>query len=328
MASHQPPAHLVSRFRHDLQILTGGAPELLGVAVSGGPDSLALLLLALAAFPQRVEAATVDHHLRPESAAEAAHVQEICGRIGCPHAILDVTVAADASGLQAAARQARYAALHQWASDRAIRDLATAHHVDDQAETLLMRLRRGAGLAGLAGIRATRRIDGLLIVRPLLGWTKGELGELVAATDLAAVMDPSNCDPRFDRYAARRLLSDRPELQPLRLARSAAALAQAEEALEYSVDRLFNERVHCAGKEAELVPDGLPAELKRRLLVRILQNLAQTQNLRGQDVHRLLSQLDKGAIGTLVGVRCSGGPVWRFELAPPRRHEPNHPSTT
>src|SRR5690349_12463072 len=100
----------VARFRADLEALTGGAPERLGVGVSGGPDSLALLLLAAAAWPGRVEAATVDHGLRAESAAEAAFVAGLCAQLGVPHRTLHAGMEAT-SNLQAAARARRYALL-------------------------------------------------------------------------------------------------------------------------------------------------------------------------------------------------------------------------
>jgi tRNA(Ile)-lysidine synthase len=142
------------------------------VAVSGGPDSLALLLLAHAAMPGLVEAATVDHGLRSESADEAAFVAEICGKLGVPHATLKVTVGA--GNLQAEARAARYAALAGWMAERGLAALATAHHADDQAETLILRLNRGSGVAGLAGVRARGLVPGtrLPLLRPLLGWRR------------------------------------------------------------------------------------------------------------------------------------------------------------
>src|SRR5215204_5119211 len=108
-----PILDLVERFRRDLETLAGSGPAL-AVAVSGGPDSLALLLLASAAFPGRVSAATVDHGLRPESADEAEAVAAICGRLGVPHRILTVAVVRAGEGLQAAARDARYSALARW----------------------------------------------------------------------------------------------------------------------------------------------------------------------------------------------------------------------
>ena len=104
-----PPPDLVLRFRRDLEALAGAAGPL-AVAVSGGPDSLALLLLARAAFPGDVRAATVDHGLRPESGAEAAAVARLCAELGVPHSILPARVERAGEGLQSAARDARYAA--------------------------------------------------------------------------------------------------------------------------------------------------------------------------------------------------------------------------
>src|SRR4051812_22895684 len=107
-----PPApHFVERFRSDCEALTGEAPRRLGVAVSGGGDSLALLLLAAAAWPGRVAAATVDHRLRPESAGEARFVAGLCASLSVPHVVLEVEVDPARSSLQRAAREARYAAL-------------------------------------------------------------------------------------------------------------------------------------------------------------------------------------------------------------------------
>ena len=191
---------IVARFRHDVDALTAGASLVrLGLAVSGGPDSLALLLLANAAFPDCVEAATVDHGLRAESRDEALYVGEICAGLSCPHAILSVAVPDGAAGLQAEARRVRYEALADWAAERGIAAVATAHHADDQAETLLMRLQRGSGIAGLSGIRATRHQGDLAILRPVLGWTKAELTQIVRQSGIEPVDDPSNRDPRFDR---------------------------------------------------------------------------------------------------------------------------------
>ena len=126
MTALAPSPDLIARFRADLETLAG-TPSRLGVAVSGGPDSLALLLLAAAAFPGRVAAATVDHGLRPESGWEALHVEDICGRLACPHSILSVRVPQGRGGPQADARSARYGALIAWAQDAHIPLLATAH---------------------------------------------------------------------------------------------------------------------------------------------------------------------------------------------------------
>src|SRR5205085_3949949 len=234
---------LTDRLRADLERLTGPEPGRLGVAVSGGADSLALLLLAHGAFPGGVAAATVDHGLRPEAGDEAVFVGTVCERLGCPHAILRVEVAEGGEGLQGEARRARYRALAEWAEGQGIAWLLTAHHSDDQAETSLMRLQRGSGLAGLASIRAVRHGSAAVkVARPLLGWTRAELEAVVEEAGLEAVRDRSNEDERFDRVRMRRFLAANPTFEAKRLARSASALAEAEEALGWAADAAFQAR--------------------------------------------------------------------------------------
>lgn len=289
----------------------------IGVAVSGGPDSLALLLLATAARPGAVEAATVDHRLRTGSADEAAMVADLCQRLGVPHATLPVSVAPGAS-VQARARAARYAALAGWAADRGLAAIATAHHADDQAETLLMRLNRGAGVGGLAGVRELSALpNGLGLVRPLLGWRKAALVELVRAAGIEAVDDPSNADPAYDRTRARDLLRDE-WLQPERFVQSAAALAQADEALGWMTERLAEERVRRDGERLTVSASDLPAELQRRLLLLALEQLG-CEGPRGPDVERALMRLREGESLTLGEVKLDGGAEWTLRPAPPRR---------
>ncbi|HNJ46834.1 MAG TPA: tRNA lysidine(34) synthetase TilS, partial [Novosphingobium sp.] len=163
---------MTARFSADLAALWPGEGRL-GLAVSGGPDSLALLLLAHAAMPERIAAATVDHGLRVEAADEAAMVARLCGELGVPHATLRVTV--DEGNVQSNARTARYAALADWMERDGLGALATAHHADDQAETLLMRLARGSGLDGLAAMPGVTHLAGVKLVRPLLGVPKARL---------------------------------------------------------------------------------------------------------------------------------------------------------
>jgi tRNA(Ile)-lysidine synthase len=323
MGPSPPPPQFVARFRRDLEALAG-APERLGLAVSGGPDSLALLLLAHEALPGAIEAATIDHGLRAGSTAEALHVADICARLGVPHVLLPVSVAAGGDGVQGEARKARYAALADWAQVSGMALIATGHHADDQAETLLMRLRRGSGVGGLAGIRARRSDQGVTIVRPLLGWTKAELVHLVAAAGLDPADDPSNRDPRFDRTAMRRLLAADDGFDPRRLARTAAALAEADEALDWAADALAEDRCTSAGGEWRIDPSGLPRELRRRLLSRAIGEVRAENGLApawsgNEDVEGLLVALESGGAGTLAGIAARGGPVWHLRLAPPRR---------
>ena len=303
----------VARFRADLEALTGGPPERLGLAVSGGPDSLALLLLAGAAYPGRVQAATVDHGLRLEGAAEAACVASLCAAMDVPHATLRAGMTA-ASNIQAAARECRYALLTSWLGEIGAAFLATAHHLDDQAETLVMRLARGAGLAGLSGIRAFNPP----LVRPLLGWRREELAALVREAGIEPAEDPSNKDERFDRVRVRVHLAEAGWLPPGPLARSAAALAEAEEAMQWMAARLWEERIARRGDGFAFDPAGLPAELRRRLVLSILAAIG-GGTPRGDEATRLLAALAAGATVTLAGVKCAGGPLWRFTPAPPRR---------
>lgn len=324
-AGFRPDPALLARFRADLEALTAGAPERLGVAVSGGPDSLALMLLAAAAYPGRVEAATVDHRLRPESAAEAAFVGNVCVGFAVPHR----TIALDwpeppTSNIQARARDARYAALTSWAGDRNIPFLATGHHLDDQAETFLMRAARGSGVAGLAGTRAIGKLgapggEPVSAVRPLLGWHRRELAALVTASGLAPLNDPSNQDDRFDRTRARELLAATPWLAPERVAATASHLADAEEALAWAGRHWFEERgeVRPGGSVIVAAAD-LPRELQRRLLIEALRAIGSCNPPPGPKLARLLDTLGAGRSATLAGVRIAAGPPWRLTLAPPR----------
>ncbi|HEU0099352.1 MAG TPA: tRNA lysidine(34) synthetase TilS [Allosphingosinicella sp.] len=318
-----PPADLLSRFGLDLEAVAGPGREPLALAVSGGPDSLALLLLAHAARPGRVSAATVDHGLRSASAGEASAVGRLCAEIGVPHAVLAATVEAAGEGLQSAARKARYAALAQWMDERGLRLLLTAHHCDDQAETLLMRLNRGSGVAGLAGVRAAGAVPGtagrLRLCRPLLGWRRSELEALVDAAGIAPARDPSNADERFDRVRVRRRLAEAPWLDPRALARSAALLAEAEAALDWTAGPLFAARAELGEGTVTLRPHGLPSELLRRLVLRCLRQLAPEASPRGEALAAFVARLEAAGTATLSGIKATGGETWHFERAPPRR---------
>ena len=293
----------------------------MAVAVSGGPDSLALLLLAHAAG-QAATALTVDHGLRAASAQEARFVAALAAARGIPHHILPVTVAAAGDGIQAAARAARYQAMGDWCADAGVGVLLTAHHVDDQAETLLMRLARGAGIGGLAGIRRERPLRaGVTLLRPLLGWKKADLVALVRAAGIDAVDDPSNRSTRYDRTAARALLAESPWMDAGRIAASAAHLGQAEAALDWMAQRMLAERMTRQGDAICLNPDDLPDELVRRMLVLLFAAFGEAPD--GPSLSRLAARLAAGSAATLGSVKASPGQVWRFERAPPRRAAAN-----
>lgn len=287
--------------------------------MSGGPDSLALLLLAREACPGRIEAATVDHGLRPESASEAAQVAALCRRLGVPHETLKVDV--EKGNLQQAARRARYAALDDWARAHRCDAVLTAHHADDQAETLVMRLNRGSGLKGLAGVRA-RGINPQgagVVLRPLIGWRKAELVAICAHCGVEPVFDPSNLDVRFERARIRRALADADWLDPLAIARSAQFLAEADAALAHYAEREWETRVSLEGQALRYAPgEGSPREVVMRVLARAIGQLGGEP--RRSQVADLLDALGRGEGGNLAGVWARPEPDgWVLEPEPSRR---------
>ena len=324
----------LTRFAADLaRVLPEGLPpgEPLALAVSGGPDSMALLWLAATALPGRVIASTVDHGLRAAAAAEAELVAIACARLDVPHRILRLgperTV--PVSNLQERARLARYRLLGEWAAERGSSRIATAHHRDDVAESFLMRAARGAGVKGLAAMPATRRNDGpgyrTLIVRPLLAWSRAELAAIVAQARLRSAIDPSNADPRFDRARIRSLLSGNPDLPPDRLARAAANLRDAEDALEWVMERERAARLELtANATMWLRPDGLPFELKRRLVVSAVETVRLGNGMfdewRSTAVPELTRKLEGGKGGMVADVQARVVKErWHFRPSPPRR---------
>jgi len=311
----------VRRFAADLSRLAS-EDQTIGLAISGGPDSLALLLLAHAARPGKIVAATVDHGLRPEAADEAAMVGERCAALGVPHQILtlDWPDGKPTANVQAIAREKRYAALFDWAAAGGITAIATAHHADDQAETLLMRLARGAGIGGLAGARPTRHISAeLRVIRPLLLWRKAELEALVAAAGLEAVDDPTNSDPAHDRSRVRAALSGSGFDDALGYALSAMHLADAEEALLWSLADLAPQRLTQGEDGWMLDPRGLPIEYLRRLVVLALARCG-AEAPRGPQLTQAIASLLQGEQAMLGDVLIAEkGGYWRFAPAPPRR---------
>lgn len=319
-----PEPALAERFARDLDALI--APDArIGIAVSGGPDSLALLLLAAAARPDRIEAATVDHALRHQSREEAAMVHDLCESLGVPHRTLTVEwQEKPETALQERAREQRYALLSVWAGERGLDAIATAHHLDDQAETLVMRLARGAGVRGLAGMRALSKVPGgdLPLVRPLLGWRRSELQEICAAAGVEPAADPSNRDLQFERVRVRRALAGSDWLEPPSLASSAANLGEADAALDWAMRREWDRAVTNGGGEIQYHPSDAPPEIRRRIVSQAIGNLAtegQAGELRGRELDRLLAALAGGGTATLRGVLCRGGQQWRFAKAPPRK---------
>ena len=277
-----------------------------------------MLLLAQRAYPGAIAAATVDHGLRADSAGEAALVAQVCADLGVPHEVLMVTV--EAGNVQAQARAARYAALADWAERLGLAALLTAHHADDQAETLVLRLQRGSGVAGLAGVRARGLVPGtrLPLLRPLLGFRRAELAALVAAAGLEAAADPSNEDERFDRARLRKVLAGADWLDVPALAASAAHLADADAALDWAAAREWSECVVKAPLGLTYRPTA-PRAVALRVIARIVSELG-GEKPRGAAVARLFESLlarQPASIGALVARVTPEG--WSFTKAPQRR---------
>ena len=176
------------------------------VAVSGGRDSLALALLAqewAIARGGRIVGLIVDHALRPESAAEAATTEALLGSQGCDAEILRWSEAKPRTGLQEAARAARYRLLREACRRRGILHLLVAHHADDQGETVAMRAARQSGPDGLAGMSATVELPEVRLLRPLLAISRSRLTATLLARGVPWLDDPSNADPRFERARLR-----------------------------------------------------------------------------------------------------------------------------
>ncbi|MEO0682071.1 MAG: tRNA lysidine(34) synthetase TilS, partial [Pseudomonadota bacterium] len=217
------------------------APPTLGIAVSGGSDSTALLLAAARAPGLRVEAATVDHRLRPEAAAEARAVAALCARLDLPHETLVWHDAPGRGNLAQAARDARAALLADWAARRGLGAVALGHTLDDQAETLLMRLARGSGLDGLSAMRPRSERAGAVWLRPALSLRREALRAALRAEGEGWIDDPSNDDRSRDRIRTRDAL------------KTLAALGIDAQGLGAAAERLAEDADLLAAQAAALI---------------------------------------------------------------------------
>jgi tRNA(Ile)-lysidine synthase len=252
------------------------------LAVSGGPDSVALMLLAARWRETREDGPTlsvlaVDHGLRSGARAEAEQVARMAASLGLPHAILTWDKAERPSaGLQIKARTARYDLMAAYCHAHGIAALVTAHTQDDQAETFLMRLKRGSGLDGLAAIPEKGAWAGISILRPLLDVPKARLIATLDAAGVPYVIDPSNADPRFERARMRARASalEAFGLSPEALALSARRLRRAREALDAAAcDFLARHGAMSAAGYATIDREALtaaPQEIALRALAQVI----------------------------------------------------------
>jgi tRNA(Ile)-lysidine synthase len=323
----------------DLELL----PALV-LAVSGGPDSTALMVLAarwrrsLKVKP-RLIAVTVDHGLRAEAKREAAAVGRLARKLGLAHRTLRWTGRKPKTGLQQAARAARYRLLADAARKAKAAHILTAHTLDDQAETVLLRMCRGSGITGLAAMTRVSALpasgeSALKLVRPLLAIPKARLVATLRAAKIPFADDPSNRDPRFTRARLRRLMPElaREGLDARRLALLATRLKRADEAIEAAVDRAEAELALAPAAPGVVAFDAtgyarLPAEVALRLIGRALARVGDEGPVELGKLETLKAALDlaqnagnarfrrslAGAMVTLAGHQIA------VERAPPRR---------
>ncbi len=303
----------------------------LGLAVSGGADSLALMLLA-ARYSQSPEARrrffvySVDHGLRPEAKDEVAFVVAEATKLGFQARALLWEGAKPESGLQQAARQARYGLIGSAMRADKVPVLLTAHHLRDQAETVLMRMAHGSGLEGLRGMDYFSVIEDVSIVRPLLGVEPALLRQVVAEAGLTPVADPSNDDRDYERVRWRQALPLLAELglDAERLGRFALRVRDADAALEDSANQAFAEialsAVHGASFDRAWLA-ALPRAVAVRVVGRVLDHVGGGQKPHGLGAVENLTErlLREPFKATLHGcVVFSDGVVVRIEREPGR----------
>ena len=309
------------------------------LAVSGGPDSIALMWLvarwrrALARGPQLM-AVTVDHGLRPEAAREARDVKRLARTLDLSHRTLRWTGTKPKTGVPAAAREARYRLLAQAARAGGATHILTGHTRDDQAETLLMRMLRGSGIAGLAAMARETERDGVRLARPLLDIPKSRLVATLQKARIDFADDPTNQDVSFTRPRLRAILPVLAEEggDSRNLARLASRLARANAAVEVLADgaerylSLRDRDPQRPGFDAGVFT-ALPEEIRVRLLKRAIDRAGHEGPAELGKVETLLGILEQAVAGgagklkqTLAGavISLAGGRI-RVEPAPPRR---------
>ncbi|MEM0937473.1 MAG: tRNA lysidine(34) synthetase TilS [Pseudomonadota bacterium] len=283
-----------------------GRPQSLGLAVSGGSDSIALMHLAADwARPTKIplEAVTIDHGLRPEARDEARLVATSAKALGVAHRVLDWRW--DHRGnLQDAARRGRYRLLAEWAAGAGHGAVLLGHTRNDQAETLLMRLTRGSGVDGLAAMAPERREGGVRFLRPLLDVARYDLRRALAARGSCWADDPTNDDPVFDRVRTRRAMAAL-DLDAERLSETAARMADARVALEEMTRHLAAPYLALDGGDLvfpQSVFAGAPAEIRHRLLAHLLRwRTGSPYRPRYRPLRALAEGLSRGRGGTLHG---------------------------
>ncbi|MEO1641298.1 MAG: tRNA lysidine(34) synthetase TilS [Pseudomonadota bacterium] len=303
------PAPLTEQFRAALTATPQNGP--VGLAVSGGGDSIAMMHLAARNLgADTCHVITVNHGLREEAAAECAFVAAEAAALGLPHTVADWHW--DKQGnLQASARAGRWALIADWAHARQIPTVWMGHTEDDQVETMLLRLARGSGIDGLAAMYPVSQRDGLQIFRPLLKITRSDLRDWMQGEGITWRDDPSNDDPRFDRVRARQMMV---QLADLGLTRKrllqtvdhmqAAHLSLQKAALDFA-------RAHVRQDAGDLLFDAAAVDLEsadapRRVMAAGFQWIAgRTYRPRFDALQEAVGKASKGMTVTLGGCLIS-----------------------
>lgn len=309
MTTHTPATVLA----RDLTDLPQGD---IAVAVSGGSDSLGLLHLTadwaqdLTQTKRKLYAVTVDHGLRPAARDEAGFVGQQAKALGLSHTVLNWHW--DGQGnLMDQARRGRYQVMADWARAQGIGTILLGHTSDDQAETFVMRLGRGAGVDGLAAMAPRFDVDGVTFRRPVLALSRAALRDCLTTRSVTWVEDPSNDDPRFDRVRIRQNLGalDPLGVTPARLSDTAQAMAEAKKALNWALSQWAGDHVTQIAGDLAIASDGfaqLPREMQRRLMVATLRWISGADYApRAEALDHLLDQALAAQPATLHGVRMT-----------------------
>lgn len=297
----------------------------LAVAVSGGADSLALILMMheeLAPLGYEMTALTVNHGLRPEAAEEASYVAEVMDKAGIPHDILVWEGDKPKTGVEEAARTARYELLREWCVSHHVNYLAVAHHQRDQAETFFMRLQRGSGLDGLCGMSPLTAFGGIYLLRPLLNVSQEYLKAYLKQKGIRWIEDPMNDSDDYLRVRVRKflpLLEEKLGISVKRIADTMSVLAGTRAYLEEQTNRFIKNHVKFWGKAGVSVALSgllqLPSELCYRVVSLLLKEIGgRIYPAESEEIQRLLGRLPdpdfKGCTLADCEVLSFQGKIW------------------
>lgn len=294
------------------------------VGVSGGADSLALVLLLdelLRPQGRQVIALTVDHGLREESATEAAYVAKLMAEHEIEHHILEWQGEKPSTGIEEAARDVRYALLKGWCQANGVEILCVAHHQQDQAETFLMRLQRGSGVTGLCGMAEVNELDGVSIVRPLLNISSECLKSYLQQRNISWVEDPSNQSEDFLRCRVRKLLpvmEDMVGISSKRIADTMRVLSRTKDYVAQQRDNFIQANVTWWEDVAVCLPvkalQNEHEEIVYQVIRALIRKVGGNQyTARSDDVERLIGRMFGDFRGATLGhceIFICRGKIW------------------